>query len=225
MAFVIAFSFAGQLQRGKGSQPAIGAFGKSPLSVLTFQTQFDAPTFPAFTYCAPVLSLPLTFEVNVNDNSDALLCNSTRAEIYDFVTANPGVQFRGICSGLGLAVGTAEFHLGVLKRAGLISFLHDGRYKRFFEAKRFSSREMETISLLRHATIGSILKNLLNRKTVGHRELASQLSITSQGLTWQMDRLARAGVIRQSKDGLRVFYSMEEAQVPVFTKMMNTLSQ
>jgi len=225
IAFVIAFSFTGQLHKEKSNPLAIGTFGKSPLSMLPVHNQFDMLSSPALTHCVPVFSVPLTFEVSVNDNSDALLSNSTRSEIYDFIIANPGVQFRGICNGLGLAVGTAEFHLGVLKRAGLISFLRDGRYKRFFEAKRFSSKEMETISLLRHATSGSILKNLMNKKTIGHGELAFQVSITSQGLTWQMNRLTKAGVVQQSKDGLKVFYSIEEAQIPVLTEMANILGK
>jgi hypothetical protein len=43
--------------------------------------------------------------------------------VYNFAVANPGIQFRGICNGLGIAIGTAEFHLGVLKKAELISFV------------------------------------------------------------------------------------------------------
>lgn len=224
LALIITFSFAGLVQREKNTPVTPGILEKSSVRIST-TTSYNLLTSPSLMHCLPTFSVPPTFEFDVSDNPTAPLGNSTRAEIYDFIQANPGVQFRGICNSLGIAIGTAEFHLGVLRRAGLISFLRDGRYKRFFEAKRFSSREMETISLLRHATSVSILKNLLNRKTVGHCELASQLSITSQGLTWQMNRLTKAGVVRQRKDGLKIFYSIEEAQVPVLTKMIDILGQ
>lgn len=153
------------------------------------------------------------------------LTNSTRLEIYDFVKANPGVQFRGICNELGLSVGLAQFHLGVLKKAGLISFIRDGRYKRYFESKKFSQEEMRMISLLRHETARSILKTMLDKNEISHGELASQLSITSQGLTWQMNRLKEAGVIQANKEGMRVMYSLEAAYTPALTEIMNLVEE
>jgi predicted transcriptional regulator len=151
--------------------------------------------------------------------------NSTRAEIYDFIEANPGVQFRGICDQLGLSIGLAEFHLGVLKKAGLISFIRDGRYKRFFESKRFSKKEMEIISMLRHDTTRIILKTLLEVKKISHGKLACQLSITSQGLTWQMNHLTKSGVVRESKEGMKVIYSLEAACAPMLTEIITLVEQ
>jgi predicted transcriptional regulator len=148
-------------------------------------------TFPTVTPSFSVLPPLLAVDLTVNDRPTPLPNNSTRTEIYDFIIDNPGFQFRGICSELGLSIGLAEFHLGVLKKAGLISFIRDGRFKRYFESKRFSLKEMGMISLLRHQTARSILKNILSNKEISHCELASRLSITSQGLTWQMNRRAR----------------------------------
>jgi hypothetical protein len=50
--------------------------------------------------------------------SFSLTSNTTRTQIYSYIVSNPGVQFRGICMGLGVAVGTAEFHLVYSKRQG-----------------------------------------------------------------------------------------------------------
>ncbi len=107
----------------------------------------------------------------------------------------------------------------------MISFLRDGRYKRFFEVKRFSDKEMEMISLARYVTAGSILKALLNRKAVPHGDLAFQLSITSQGLTWQMNRLKASGIVRERRDGMKVIYSIEEAHISVLAETMRMLGQ
>jgi predicted transcriptional regulator len=169
--------------------------------------------------------MPFILDVKVAEKPAPVFNNYTRTEIYDFIKANPGVQFRGICNQLGLSIGLAEFHLGVLKKAGLISFIRDGRYKRFFESRRFSQKEMEIISLLRHETARSILKTVLEAKQISHGELACQLSITSQGLTWQMNRLKKDGVIQESKEGMKVIYSLEDTYAPILTEIINLVEQ
>jgi predicted transcriptional regulator len=224
LVFVITSSFAAQIQKEKNGSFTTGAFNKSPASAMSNQAPYDLLTFPSLAHYVPVFSVP-SFTVGGNESALSLFGNSTRTEICNFITANPGVQFRGICMGLGLAIGTAEFHLGVLKKAGLISFVRDGRYKRYFETKKYSSKEMEMISLLRHETVGNILKNMLKQKTVSHGEMASQLSITSQGLTWHMNQLKKTGVVKKSRDGMRVFYSLEKAHIPVLTESISILGQ
>jgi hypothetical protein len=64
--------------------------------------------------------------------------------------------------------------LGVLVRSGLVSFVRDGRYKRFFAAKRFSKRETAAICLLRHKTAKKILEALLCRGQLSHGKLADE---------------------------------------------------
>jgi len=149
-----------------------------------------------------------------------LISNSTRAQVYEFVVANPGIQFRGICTGLCIAIGTAEFHLGILKKAGLISFVRDGKYKRFFETKKFSTREMKLFSLLRHETTREILKTIAAEKTVSHGKLASDLYITSQGLTWQMNRLREQGIVHGNCTSTQVTYSLNEIYVQSLPELL-----
>jgi predicted transcriptional regulator len=224
LILVIAISFAALIQRQKNAIFSVTAFrGSSQLA--TFSTTYNLLTFPTFTHQLPTFLTLLILDVKVAETPAPVFNNSTRVEIYDFIKANPGVQFRGICSQLGLSIGLAEFHLGVLKKAGLISFIRDGRYKRFFESKKFSNKEMEIISLLRHNTTRSILKTMLEGKKISHSELACQLSITSQGLTWQMNRLKKDGVVQESKEGMKVIYSLEEAYAPMLTEIINLIEQ
>jgi predicted transcriptional regulator len=130
------------------------------------------------------------------------------------VNGNPGVSFRAICSALCLPVGLAEYHLGVLIRSGLISFVRDGRYKRFFVAKRFSKREMLAICLLRHKTPKRIMEILLCKKELAHGKLAVDVSISSQALTWHMKTLANTEFIVQFNDGLKTIYRLDESPEP-----------
>jgi predicted transcriptional regulator len=169
---------------------------------------------------SPVFSNQPIFESAVRTTPSQLMGNSTRTEIYSYVVSNPGIQFRGICAGLGIAVGTAEFHLGVLKKAGLISFVRDGKYKRFFANKKFSVKEMKLISLLRHETTRAILKTIISKKTISHSKLASNLNITSQGLTWQMNRLKEEGIIEEKIDSVKVTYNSNQMYLQILPELL-----
>lgn len=200
LILIIAVSFATLIQRQKNAAFLVATSGS------TFLTTF-------------------TLQANVAERPTTVFNNATRVEIYDFIKANPGVQFRGICTQLGLSIGLAEFHLGVLKKAGLISFLRDGRYKRFFESKKFSQKQMQLISLLRHDTTRSIIKTMLHGKQASHSELSCQLAITSQGVTWQMNRLKKDDIIQESKDGMKITYSLENTYAPMLTELVNLVEQ
>lgn len=219
LSLAIAFSFLGLIALEKNS-----AVNFNPIKPFTpnlsanEQSMFWAA--PASILCLPASSVQSTFLDVAKEASFALVGNSTRAQVYSFIVANPGVQFRGICAGLGIAVGTAEFHLGVLKKAGLISFIRDGKYKRFFASKRFSQQEMKLISILRHQTAREILKTIVNQKSVSHCSLAAKLSITSQGLTWQMNRLREEKVVQESYDGIKVTYSLNEAYLQTLPQLL-----
>jgi predicted transcriptional regulator len=177
----------------------------------------------SFLSINPAFSNQPAFEDLVKTAQTSLINNSTRSDVYDFIVGNPGIQFRGICTGLCIAVGTAEFHLGVLKKAGLISFVRDGRYKRFFVAKKFSAKEIKLICLLRHETLRQILKTIVAEKTVSHSKLATNLSITSQGLTWQMNRLREEKIIQECNDGLKVNYSLNDVYVQALPQLLNVI--
>jgi DNA-binding transcriptional ArsR family regulator len=220
---VIAVSFAAVIHMERTAALSFTATRGLSQRSIYYGTAYNPLTFPMFTHQLPTFLNPSILDINVAETSASVFNNTTRVEIYDFIKANPGVQFRGICNQLGLSIGLAEFHLGVLKRAGLISFIRDGRYKRFFESKKFSQKETEIISLLRHDATKSIIETVLEEKRISHGKLAHQLSITSQGLTWQMNRLKNQGIIRESKDDMKKIYSLDEAYAPILTEIITLM--
>lgn len=202
--FVLVFSFVAVIQMQKNN-------------VLT-----NNMTNPLVTF----LGSQITYREITKESPVSAISNSTtRIAVYDFIDANPGVQFRGICAGLSIAIGTAEFHLGVLKKAGLISFIRDGKYKRFFASKKFSMKEMRLISLLRHETIKEIIMKIIAEKAVPRSKLVSYLCITSQGLTWQINRLRDEGIIKETSNGVRITYSLKETYVQVLPELLYMIEQ
>ena len=127
--------------------------------------------------------------------SQWVLNSSTRLTIYNYVSGNPGVHFRGICSGLGLTVGVVQYHLNRLTSQGLLISRKDRRYRRYFEERRFSEEEMKVISTLRSDTSRRAISIILENSRITHGDLASTLGISSQGLTWLMGRLKEEGVV------------------------------
>ena len=84
---------------------------------------------------------------------------------------------------------------------------------------------MKLISLLRHETIKEIIKKIMAEKTVPHSKLAAHLSITSQGLTWQINRLRDEGIIKETSYGIKITYSLNETYVQMMPELLNVIEQ
>ncbi len=181
-----------------------GFAGLQSLTIINKITLLALPAFSALV-------------IEVNQPSPA---NSTRMQIYDYINANPGVQFRGICAGLILPVGLAQYHLGILVKSGLVSFVRDGKYKRFFVSKKFSKKQIAAINMLRHKTAKRIFEVLLNKKQLSHGKLADELSISSQALTWQMKSLRNTKFVMQVNEGLKIVYSIDQSSMPLLETSM-----
>jgi predicted transcriptional regulator len=209
LVFIIVFSLAGLLQRQKefDNVSKINAVSASNL----------AHQFTEWTFLET-----FSFERVLVTNAP-LSDNVTRTQISNFINSNPGVQFRAICSSLGLSIGVVQFHITILERTGIISSIRNGKYKRFFTAHQFSRKQMETIAALRLNTVRNILKTLLQRKNITHHQLAAQLSISSQGLTWQMNRLRETGLIQENRNHFNLTYAIEKTQVSMITETLTIL--
>lgn len=167
------------------------------------------------------LSTPLV--IGITTHAPNPLDQPTRADIYQYVEGNPGVHFRGICEALSLSVGMVQYHVGVLVCAGFLSVYGDGKMQRFFVAGKYSQREMKVVSLLRHKTKGKILRSINCKKAASHGDLASDLQISSQGLTWQMHQLQREGIVEATSYGLKLNYQINQTYTPTLNQAIALL--
>jgi DNA-binding transcriptional ArsR family regulator len=225
LVMVITASFAGLLLKQKNAATANPFSQSASEAPVAIGVPYNLLSLPAYTNYFAVLPQQPAGQTNFVETPVPALGNATRTEIYKFIATNPGVNFRGICDSLGISIGLAQFHLGILSKAGLISFFRDGKYKRFFQSKRFTKKQMQIISLLRHKTAGNILQTLLERREVSHGELAHELSITSQGLTWHMNHLAKEGLVQENLDGMKLIYSLDNDCTPVLTELASLVAQ
>jgi predicted transcriptional regulator len=158
----------------------------------------------------PFVSQSIIQEISLGNQNTSYLNQTTRVQIYNFITGNPGTNFRGICSALALPIGVVQYHLALLDKGNLVSNRRDGRNKRYFVSKKFSEIEMTIISVLRHETAKKILQTLREEGNVSHGKLAKRLEISSQALTWQMKQLKEKELVSCHVEGLTVNYSLAE---------------
>jgi len=159
---------------------------------------------------AMTYSVWVFFSGSSHNEISTLLNQTTRMNIYNFIKENPGIHFRALSNYLSMPIGVLQYHLGLLVNGGLLSTYRDGRYRRYFESKRFSETEMKAISILRHETAGKILAALLKKPRTTHRDLATELGISSQALSWQMRCLEKVGFIKREAESVNVKYSLGE---------------
>jgi DNA-binding transcriptional ArsR family regulator len=218
LALIILFSVASLLQQQRNIDAAFGTktqgtiTGKLNIDEIHQTANYPFQHYDLLTFWAGSIAQGTVAE------KTPLPYNCTRTVIYNFISDNPGVQFRAICSGLGLSIGVVQFHLVQLEKNGLITSIRKGRYKRFFAARKFTRREIETIAMVKLNTVRDILKALLGAKRVSHHELAVRLSISSQGLTWQMNRLRESGLIQEDRGSLTVTYTIGQTCIPLVTQ-------
>jgi len=157
-----------------------------------------------------VLSMPLIAGAGLHNNPN-MLNQPTRMKIYDYVKNNPGTHFRGICSTLDLPIGVVQYHLNILTHTGLLQVYSDGQCRRYFEANAYAETDMQTISVLRHATARKILAVLAGTNAMLHKNLAQVVGLSSQALSWQMNQLKQTGLIEAEQEGMSVNYSLKQA--------------
>lgn len=175
-------------------------------------------------YSTSFISHSFVQEMSCSNQGAHLLNQTTRVQIYNFIKNNPGINFRGICNSLTLPIGVAQYHLAVLTKGGLISNRRDGRNKRYFESKKFSSTEKKIISVLRQETAAKILAILHNDESASHGKLAQRLNISSQSLTWHMKRLKESGLVTGLADGNTIKYSLDEAHLATVERCINLIT-
>lgn len=175
-------------------------------------------------YSTSFISHSFVQEMTCSNQGAHLLNQTTRVQIYNFIKNNPGINFRGICNSLILPIGVVQYHLAVLTKGGLISNRRDGRNKRYFESKKFSSIEKKIISVLRHETAAKILAILHNDESASHGNLAQRLNISSQALTWHMKRLKESGLVTGLADGNTIKYSLDEAHLATVERCINVIT-
>lgn len=136
---------------------------------------------------------------------------TSRATIYGFIQNNPGAHLRQVCNELNISIGSAQYHLDRLVEGDLLESEKESKYRRFFVSRRFSDFEKTLIALLNRPTTRRIIELIVDKGSISHQELAFNVGVSSQAITWQVKRLVEKQVVSHIMvEGCTVYYATEK---------------
>lgn len=128
---------------------------------------------------------------------------STRDGIFKLIKGDPGIHFRGVCQQLGKEIGVVQYHLHVMGKDGAISSVLDGRFTRYYAREdRFSAMEKAVLASWHRPVEREMLVLLATGGIKGSltRETMARAGVTSQAVTWHVNRMVAAGMLRGDEE-------------------------
>lgn len=137
-----------------------------------------------------------------------LLDNEVRAEIFELIKQNPGINVSEIARRLDIAWGTATHHLQKLRAERMIAIRRVANQKCYFQnGGSFTPQEMDVMSATKNGTAKRIAELLLKDGPHCHRDIAESLGVSPALVSFHMRKLLDAGVVEKERDGRRTIFS------------------
>ena len=123
--------------------------------------------------------------------------NENRNAVYDFVIKNPGSTMYDISRALGMNVGTARYHLFILRMNHRIVERHTGvKYVRYFtNSGSYSKEEQAAVSLLKRDGMRKVIELLIEKPGLSNRQLSMELGMQESSTSRYMKELCEQGVV------------------------------
>lgn len=159
-----------------------------PIPALSFQS-------PSSAKGRPVLK----------DDSD----EGNAERVIHFIQDHPGCHFRRIRSELGISMGTAQYHLARLEKAGKIGSNRRGLFRYYFPIGIFQENERNLLEILSHETAREILIFIIEQKSPSQKDVAERIGVSAASVNWHIGRLTELGMISELKDGKYKRYQLK----------------
>lgn len=125
---------------------------------------------------------------------DALLRHRVRADIVGLLTRQPGSSITDICREGKIAWGTAQHHLYLLQRTGLVTSMPMGRSRAFFPAG-LDAKNSQVLALLRNQRVRELTLAIFESPDILQKELCGRLGLTRKVFRHHINGLIRAGLV------------------------------
>ena len=121
--------------------------------------------------------------------------------VLEFVREHPGCHLRGVRKELNISMGTAQYHLALLEKAGKVISERHGLFKYYFPAGLFQDNKKNLLQVLCHETARDVLMFIIEEKNPTQTEIAESIGISSASASWHVKRLAGFGIITEVREG------------------------
>lgn len=108
-----------------------------------------------------------------------------------------------------ISMGSTQYNLNILEKAGKITSARKGMYKYYFPIGIFHNNEKNLLQILNQETSREILMFIIERKNPTHSDIVEKIDISSPAITWHISRLADYKVINVVRDGKFKRYELD----------------
>lgn len=123
-----------------------------------------------------------------------LLTQKVRGGIVGFLQKKPGSSITAICENTQIAWGTAQHHLYLLGKAGVVTSIPVGRSRAFF-AGAIDPQRQPLIALLRQEPAYRIASAIITAPGIMQKELLVRIGMTRKVFRHHMNLLVAAGLV------------------------------
>ena len=121
-----------------------------------------------------------------------LLNSSLRAEIFSFISQNPGATFTRVRDSVGAATGTVQHHLRVLVQADMLRKVRTGKYTRYYP---FNHRVLAL-----GPSQEAIVRSLADDGPATQADLAHRTGMTRQLVHYHIKNMESSGLVEVDRD-------------------------
>ena len=131
------------------------------------------------------------------------------SNILSYIREHPGCHLRQIRSELEISMGTAQYHLGRLEKAGKVTSTSHGFYRYYFPAGLFQDNEKNLLEVLSHETAREIVMFIIEQKGPTQTEIADKIGVAPASISWHVARLIQFQVVSEIREGKFKRYSLQ----------------
>lgn len=129
--------------------------------------------------------------------------------ILEYIRGHPGCHLRQVRSQLGISMGTAQYHLGRLEKAGKVTSNRHGFYRYYFPAGLFQDNEKNLLEILSHETARDIVMFIIEQKNPTQTDIAGAVGVSPASASWHVSRLLQYKIIAELREGKYKRYKLQ----------------
>jgi predicted transcriptional regulator len=126
-----------------------------------------------------------------------------------FIQEHPGCHLRQIRNEMRISMGTAQYHLGRLEKAGKVASNRHGFYRYYFPAGLFQDNEKNLLEVLSHETARDIVMFIIEQKSPTQTEIAEKIGVSPASISWHVARLVQFQIISEIREGKYKRYTLQ----------------
>ena len=140
-----------------------------------------------------------------------------RKKIYRVIEKNPGINLSSIAELLKMNVPLVDYHTLQLRDDQLITIDKTGGFKRYYPVGKTGIKEKGILHVLRQEIPLKIVLFLIENPYSKHKEILVKFDIAGSTLTYHLNKLVKAGIIKYYEEGeIKGYVLADEKEVVKF---------